>query len=164
MNLKLLLAAAATTSCALCAMPAYAGPSNDPFPISASLWDPIQAVKRGRAIHGFRLNIYGRNQNMYGYDLGLANRVDGDLIGVQSGLLNWVEGEAIGARMGVVNFSKGSTIGYEGGIVNYTPKVKGLQLGVVNVTDELRGLQIGLVNFAKNGFLPVFVIVNAAFK
>jgi len=48
---------------------------------------------------------------------------------------------------------------------NYAKEVTGLQLGVVNYAERLnKGLQLGLVNIAKNGFLPVFVIVNFNFS
>jgi hypothetical protein len=86
----------------------------------------------------------------------------GTLRGAQLGLVNRVVREAVGARLALVNVSETSTFGAEVGLVNYSRSMKGLQLGVVNVTDGLHGVQIGLVNVAKNGFLPVFVIVNAA--
>jgi hypothetical protein len=47
-------------------------------------------------------------------------------------------------------------------LVNYARSVQGLQLGFVNVAEHLHGVQVGLVNVARNGFLPVFIIVNAA--
>jgi hypothetical protein len=86
----------------------------------------------------------------------------GTLRGAQLGLVNRVVREAVGARLALVNVSETSTFGAEVGLVNYARSIKGLQLGVVNVTDGLHGVQLGLVNVAKNGFLPVFVIVNAA--
>jgi hypothetical protein len=48
------------------------------------------------------------------------------------------------------------------GIVNYASRIEGVQFGLVNVTEHLHGVQIGLVNVARNGFLPVFLIFNAA--
>jgi hypothetical protein len=47
-----------------------------------------------------------------------------------------------------VNVYEGSSVGAELGFVNYAKRIE--------------GVQIGLVNVAKNGFLPVFVIFNAA--
>lgn len=86
----------------------------------------------------------------------------GALQGVQLGLVNHVAGESEGARLSLVNVAEKSSIGAELGIINYAPRMEGLQLGIVNVTDHLNGVQVGLVNVAKNGFLPVFVVVNAA--
>jgi hypothetical protein len=34
------------------------------------------------------------------------------------------------------------------------------QIGFLNVTDEIKSFQFGFLNIAKNGFLPVFPIVN----
>jgi hypothetical protein len=86
----------------------------------------------------------------------------GALRGAQLGLVNRVAQEAVGARLALVNVSETRTFGAELGLVNYARSLEGLQLGLVNVTDDLRGVQIGLVNVAKNGFLPVFVLFNAA--
>lgn len=98
---------------------------------------------------------------MQGVQLSAAN-VAGSLQGAQLGAVNYARGDATGAGIGVVNVAEGQFTGAELGIVNYAPRVEGLQLGVVNVTDHLQGVQIGLVNVATNGFLPVFVILNAA--
>ena len=38
----------------------------------------------------------------------------------------------------------------------------GVQLGIVNVSHG-KGLQFGLINYVKDGFLPVFPILNFAF-
>lgn len=86
----------------------------------------------------------------------------GSYEGAQLGLLNYVESASVGARLGVANIALAEVRGAELGVVNYAARVEGVQLGFVNVTEHLHGVQIGLVNVAPNGFLPVFVIFNAA--
>jgi hypothetical protein len=84
------------------------------------------------------------------------------LKGAQFGLVNRVEGDSTGARLSLVNVAEAESTGFELGAVNYAQSFEGLQLGLVNVTERLDGVQVGLVNVASNGFLPVFVFVNAA--
>jgi len=152
----------------------------DSKPINLALFDPIQIFQRDQSIHGFRFNLlYGNNNEMVGFDLGLVNRATGPIKGLQWGFVHWGESSMVGAQLGLVDLlmkgeAKGaqlsavnladSAIGLQWGVVNYAPRMKGLQLGLVNITDHLEGLQLGLVNVAKNGFLPIFVIFNFAFK
>jgi hypothetical protein len=135
---------------------------------------------------------YGRNQALAGADVGIVGRIDGDLEGLQlsvAGLVdgdmrglqyNWLlstaggqvqgaqwsavntAGSVQGVQLGLVNVTEGKLTGVEIGLVNHASDVEGFQLGLVNVTEHLRGVQVGLVNVARNGFLPVFVIFNAA--
>jgi hypothetical protein len=96
-----------------------------------------------------------------GAQFGIVNRV-GSLQGVQFGAVNYARDGASGAGFAAVNVYEGPSVGAMLGLVNYASRIEGVQLGVVNVTDHLHGVQIGLVNVASNGFLPVFVIFNAA--
>lgn len=98
---------------------------------------------------------------MQGVQMSAIN-VAGSLQGAQLGAVNYARGGATGVGLGLVNVTEGQLEGAELGFVNYAPRVEGFQLGVVNVTSHLHGVQIGLVNVATNGFLPVFVIFNAA--
>ena len=99
--------------------------------------------------------------HLRGAQLGAVNTA-GSLEGAQLGLVNHTRDGALGASLALVNISEGHTMGAEIGLVNYAGSVEGLQLGFVNVTEHLHGVQVGLVNVARNGFLPVFIIVNAA--
>jgi hypothetical protein len=96
-----------------------------------------------------------------GVQFGVVNTA-GSLEGAQFGAVNHASGGANGAAFGLVNVYEGASVGAELGIVNYASRIEGVQIGLVNVTDHLHGVQIGLVNVARNGFLPVFVIFNAA--
>jgi hypothetical protein len=96
-----------------------------------------------------------------GAQLGVVNSA-GVLEGAQFGAVNYAREGATGASFGVVNFYDGPSVGAELGLVNYATAIEGVQFGLVNVTEHLHGVQIGLVNVARNGFLPVFVLFNAA--
>lgn len=82
--------------------------------------------------------------------------------GAQLGVVNYVDGKSVGGRFGLANISLAEVRGADFGVVNYAARVEGVQLGFVNITEHLHGVQIGLINVAPNGFLPVFVIFNAA--
>jgi len=99
--------------------------------------------------------------HLRGAQLGAVNTV-GSFEGAQFGFVNYARDGALGAALAFVNVSEGQTTGAEIGLVNYARSVQGLQLGFVNVAEHLHGVQVGLVNVARNGFLPVFIIVNAA--
>lgn len=149
-------------------IPGHAAAEEQPF--SAGVFDPIQIVPNSQGIKGARLSLfYGNNTSLTGFDfafLGL-NRLQGDMKGVQLALVNWTEGgEQTGAQLDLVSLSGGHFTGAQlGWAFNYAKEVTGLQFGVVNYTERLnKGLQLGLVNIAKNGFLPVFVIVNFNFS
>jgi hypothetical protein len=96
-----------------------------------------------------------------GAQFGVVNSV-GALEGAQFGAVNYARDGATGAGFGLVNAYEGASVGAQLGVVNYASRIEGVQFGLVNVTDHLHGVQIGLVNVARNGFLPVFVIFNAA--
>ncbi|MEO8178039.1 MAG: hypothetical protein ABI895_04325 [Deltaproteobacteria bacterium] len=96
-----------------------------------------------------------------GAQFGVVNTA-GALQGAQFGAVNYTRERATGASFAFVNVHEGSSVGAELGIVNYASRIEGVQFGLVNVTEHLHGVQIGLVNVARNGFLPVFVIFNAA--
>lgn len=112
---------------------------------------------------GFQNNLfYGSvGGEMQGVQMSAVNSA-GSFRGAQFGAVNYARDGANGAGFALVNVYEGPSVGSALGLVNYAPRVEGVQIGVVNVTDHLRGVQIGLVNVATNGFLPVFVIFNAA--
>lgn len=155
---------------------AYASPAaaEETAPLNAAFWTPIQVVEEERSVKGFRLNFYGTNRNMTGFDLGLGNRVTGDLLGGQLGLVNIVHGNVLGGHYAffanvvgkqtgggasIVNWAD-DLLGGQLGVVNHAGKLVGGQLGFVNMSSDLKGVQVGLINIAKNGFLPVFPFFN----
>lgn len=90
----------------------------------------------------------------------IANITRGTMEGAQFGIFNLASERAAGVQWGLVSWSETDLTGLQVGAVDYSPQFTGLQFGLVNVTEDLNGFQIGLVNVAKNGFLPVFPIVN----
>ena len=135
-------------------------------PVQLALVNPVQIVPESQSILGLRFNlIYGKNANVSGFDLGLANHTTGKELGVQWGLVNLVDGGFTGWQDGFVNITKGSSVGFQSGGVNYHDgHFNGLQISVVNYAATLKGLQIGLINIiGKGGFLPIFPIFNFDF-
>ena len=135
-------------------------------PVQVSLVNPIQIVPESQSINGFRFNlIYGKNANVTGFDLGLANHTTGKEVGVQWGLVNFTDGGFTGWQDSFVNITKGMSVGLQSGGVNYHDGYfNGLQISIVNYAATLKGLQIGLINIiGKGGFLPVFPIFNFDF-
>jgi len=149
--------------------------------INLALWDPVQIFKRDTAIHGFRFNlIYGNNAEVKGVDLGLANWVTGDVVGIQWGLVvNKVGGDFTGWQAAPFALSEGFMKGIQSGwlftkntsgkglqasAVTMSDNYIGLQLGIVNYAIQYHGIQIGLINIIKEGgMLPFFPIFNFSF-
>ena len=147
-------------------------------PLQLSLFPPLQIHNQETSIRGLRLSLYGFNQDLKGLDIGLINRLGGDMNAVQLGIVNYVNGNAkglqaafynqahdfSGVQVGVANTAQ-KTHGLQIGIVNSAVDMDGLQIGLLyNSTDTLRGIQIGLLNFIWER-KPVFFfpIINAAF-
>lgn len=100
----------------------------------------------------------GRVQGLQWSGVNMAHAYEG----AQLGALNYVEESSVGGRLGIVNVALAEVRGADVGAVNYARRVEGVQLGFVNVAEHLHGVQVGLINVALNGFLPVFVVFNAA--
>ncbi len=153
------------------ATPAWAddakGTNDKPYPVSLSLFAPVQIAPVKRSVTGFRLNIYGHNQDVIGLDIGIVNRASGDFGGFQWLGFGWVEGDVSGAQWNyIANVGKGDLRGLQFGFFNYVGKdtmgaqlgavdwsqgkVTGLQLSAVNYSKSVHGLQLGLVNVTDN--------------
>ena len=162
----------------LVAAPAFAGNTGI---IKLSLWGDI-AIAAPNNIH-----------NITGLDIGIGSAADTvagvqwDLIhnetnvvkgvqtawiwnnsntvyGIQASIVAINENQLIGLQDGWINIANGEVLGAQLGIYNQVADLHGLQLGFVNYAKHIsKGLQIGLVNIAKNGWLPVMVIVNGRF-
>ena len=154
--------------------------AQDSKAINLALWDPVQIFDRDVAIHGVRLNIYGRNAELKGLDLGIANWITGDVTGIQWGvILNVADGDFTGwqhapiqkvggfmkgIQTGVLFSMNGSGKGAQLAGVTMSDNFIGLQFGVVNYAVQLHGIQLGLINIIKEGgMLPFFPIFNFSF-
>jgi len=115
------------------------------------------------SVKGFQANWLlstagGRVQGLQWSGVNMA----GSFEGAQLGLLNYVESSSVGGRFAIANIALAELRGADIGAVNYAARVEGVQIGFVNIAEHLHGVQIGLINVALNGFLPVFVLFNAA--
>jgi len=78
--------------------------------------------------------------------------------GVNAAFVNKVNQTENAFNVSFFNIADGATAVDLGG-VNISDRSTA-QVGFFNVTNEIKGFQFGFVNIAKNGFLPVFPIVN----
>lgn len=121
---------------------------SDHKPFQLSLWNTVQIVPQELSVHGFRLSLFGENENMNGFDMGIVNKTNGSQKGAQFGIWNQTEYEFTGFRAGFVNFSGGEFKGFERGFVNVLDNNgKGWVAGGVNVAnDDFSGLLSGIFN------------------
>lgn len=82
-----------------------------------------------------------------GVELGLANRVGGDMQGLQAGAVN-LTGDGAGIQLGIINSAE---------------RFSGLQVGLVNYAYQLEGVQIGAFNVIEDSNIPFLPLINAAF-
>ncbi|HUJ10510.1 MAG TPA: hypothetical protein VL171_10845 [Verrucomicrobiae bacterium] len=145
---------------------APAGQSSETvWPIQLALAPDVQLVNEDKSIQGFRLNIYGRNYNVTGVDIGLIHETKADFRGVSFGLVSIVHGTGRGLQFSGL-YSEGTTSmsGLQVGMVNRSNSMHGLQIGLANFADDMTGIQIGLWNEIKNKpQWNVIPIINAAF-
>jgi hypothetical protein len=148
-------------------------------PINLALWDPVQIFKNDTAIHGVRVNIYGKNAELKGVDFGIVNWITGETVGLQWGIVNVTKGDFTGWQTAPVNIADGFMTGIQSGTffsmngsgkglqfsaVTWSDDFVGLQLGIVNYAIQYHGIQIGLINIIKEGgMLPFFPIFNFSF-
>lgn len=134
-------------------------------PIQLALVPQIQLVPEDESIQGVRLNIYGRNQNVSGVDIGLAHETKGNFKGVGIGLINIVHGEGRGLQFGGIYSEAAERMaGLQVGIVNRSKNMNGIQIGLANFADDMTGFQFGLWNEIKSKEQwNVIPIINAAF-
>jgi|GEM_PF-752866 len=87
----------------------------------------------------------------------------GNFMGIQGGVLLALAKEFTGFQAAGVSIARGPFTGIQCGLFTKSGKDGGsLQLGLFNVS-EGKGMQFGLINCNKNGFLPVFPILNFNF-
>lgn len=70
-------------------------------PVQLALWNPLQVFCESKDVNGLRLDvIYGKNQDMRGLDLGIANN-SRDVAGLELGVSNWTRGDVMGVQVGL---------------------------------------------------------------
>ncbi len=93
--------------------------------------------------------------------------------GVALSAINWHTGRDSGMNGAFVNVVNDTERAFNIGFVNVAERGTWLdlggfnlsrkstaQIGFLNVTDEIKGFQFGFLNMAKNGFLPIFPVIN----
>ena len=135
------------------------------WPIQLALVPQVELVNEDNSVQGFRLNIYGRNYNMTGVDIGLAHETKADFHGISFGLMSLVHGEGRGLQFsGLYSEATTSMSGLQVGMFNRSNNMHGIQIGLVNFADDMTGFQFGLWNEIKNKpQWNVIPIINAAF-
>jgi hypothetical protein len=135
------------------------------LPLQLALVPQFQLVHEDSSIQGFRLNIYGRNQNVSGVDIGLVHETKADFKGVAFGLISIVHGEGRGLQFsGLYSEGRMRMSGLQVGMVNRSNNMHGIQIGLANFADDMTGFQFGLWNEIKNKEQwNVIPIINAAF-
>jgi len=134
-------------------------------PTQLALVPDVQLVPQEQSITGFRLNIYGCNQDVTGVDIGLVHQADANFKGAEFGVVNMVKGDFSGMQLaGIYSDTKANITGWQVGMGNHAGYMKGLQLGFVNMADDMTGLQIGIVNIinSKTNW-NVLPLINAKF-
>lgn len=169
---------AALIAVALCAAPVFAG---DTGILKLSLWgDTAVAIPNNKAhVTGVDIGIGSTTPQVDGVQVdliysnaGLVRGVNDSWIyaksntiyGLQSALVSVNDRKVMGVQAGWVNLAHGQVSGAQLGIYNQVEDLHGLQFGIVNNARYIsKGLQLGIVNIAKNGWLPVMVLVNGRF-
>lgn len=88
----------------------------------------------------------------------LINYHTGNDSGLNGAFINKLNNTANAFNVSFLNIADGTTQVDLGGL--NMSKRSLVQLGFLNVTNEIRSFQFGFLNIAKNGFLPVFPVIN----
>jgi len=134
--------------------------------------------------------LYGVNQSVHGFDLGMMSfsesvtqsgfsanmglsRVTGGSSGFAGSFVNIHGGHDTGMNAAFINIVEAMDHGLNVGFLNITKGFSNVdlgglnmseksdtQFGFINFTREIGNLQIGFLNFAENGFFPVFPLFN----
>jgi hypothetical protein len=158
MNSIRLAAFASALSATLTVFPAAAqqtdaGPRQRPISaLQLSLWDSVQTSDPAHSVYGMRLNLpYGRNSEVRGFDLGIANHNTRDMSGLQLGFGSYVERDLRGMQSNLIlSVTRGEASGYQQGIYTYAGRLYGVQAGAVNhVHRSAHGARFAAVNISE---------------
>lgn len=135
-------------------------------------------------IHGKNRNQRGLDLGLL--SMSETSRLSG--LALIAGISKVTGGMSAGAAFSLVNWHTGSDSGMNGAFINILNDTQGafntgfvtvaegatavdlggvnvsrrstVQIGFLNITDEIKSFQFGFLNMAKNGFLPMFPVVN----
>jgi hypothetical protein len=121
-------------------------------PFQASLFPPVQLFTPDTPVYGMRLNvIYGEQAQVWGLDVGTANRITSSAIGLQIGGVNWGR-DFTGLQIGGFTLNDSDEPSRQLGMRVNLPygeqaKFWGFDIGMFNITTmDMRGLQIAIVS------------------
>ncbi len=138
--------------------------ASETFKFQLALFNPVQIHSEEVSIKGARLNIYGKNKSLTGFDFGIVNHLGtGSSKALQIGWLgNIVEGDFEGVQYAdLFNYSSSSLSGAQISAINISNDMEGLQFGLINFSDSIHGVQLGLLNFiSEGGVLPIMPFIN----
>ncbi len=97
-------------------------------------------------------------QTSGGAAFSLVNWHSGRDTGMNGAFINVLNNTENAFNLGFVTVAAGGTAVDLGGF--NMSKSSTAQIGFLNVTERIRSFQFGFLNIAKNGFLPVFPVVN----
>ena len=145
-------------------------------PIDLAIAPNIQFPPKYVPVRGIAFNaLYGVQDDVAGFAVGVFNEQTTYLRGFSGGILNIAranaealqvgggnacEGLLQGFQVGVVNQVSGELQGGQIAIANSVEKGTGFQIGFLNYAESLKGFQFGLLNFNDSGFLPFFPVFN----
>jgi hypothetical protein len=129
------------------------------------------------SVRGFDVGILSVSQSTNFLGLAIVagvNRVTGAMSGGAAiSLINYHTGRDTGVNAAFINKLNNAENAFNVSFLNIADSITqvdlgGLnvsdrstaQIGFVNVTNEIKSFQFGFLNVAKNGFLPVFPVVN----
>ena len=132
---------------------------------------------KNRSQHGLDLGLLSVSETSSFSGLALVagiSRVTGQMSsGAAFSLVNWHSGHDSGMNGAFINLLKDAGGAFNLGFVTVADggtlvdlggfnmsKSSTAQIGFLNVTDEIKSFQFGFLNMAKNGFFPIFPIVN----
>jgi hypothetical protein len=132
---------------------------------------------KNTSVRGFDVGILSLSESSEFSGLRLAagvSRVTGEMSGGAAiSLINYHTGRDTGVNAAFINKLNNTENAFNVSFLNLADDATqvdlgGLnvsdrstaQIGFVNVTNELKSFQFGFLNIAKNGFLPIFPVVN----
>ena len=123
--------------------------TSDVKPVQLALWPPdLQLVSEQNSIQGLRLNIYGRNANVSGVDLGFVHETSGDFHGVAFGCVSLVDGALQGVQWTwLYSRAGGKAVGWQSALVSKADGgFRGLQTSALNLNEgDISGAQISFL-------------------
>jgi len=139
------------------------------YPLQIGILTPLQLAPEESDIMGLLLNLYGRNQDITGIDLGAINHSTGHFRGIgisYSPVGANIANGCTGVQVAVMELNWARDMcGIQAVMfgANRAKNMRGVQIGIINYCETMVGVQIGAINVITESPVPFFPIVNAHF-